>query len=116
MMTLEGFAEMIRTRRKAKKWSQRVLGSKSGLPQSHISKIEGGADLQLSTLIELARLLDLEVALVPKQLIPVLRSLGAPHRTREVEERRPMYALDESELDESEFEANASDKRHWLER
>ena len=39
-------------------FSQRELSRKAGVPQSHISKIENGAvDLQLSSLIELARVL-----------------------------------------------------------
>ena len=103
MMGLEGIAATLRSRREAKNLSQRALGAKSGLPQSHISKIEGAADLQLSTLIELARLLDLEVALVPKQLIPAIsalgRQMGKPPSDRhdEPEERRPMYALDPDE-------------------
>lgn len=57
--------------------SQRDLSARAGVPQSHISKIEGGkVDLQLSS--QLARLLDLELKLVPKKALPavdnVLRS------------------------------------------
>jgi hypothetical protein len=73
-------------------------------PQKHISKIEGGADLQLSALIELARLLDLEVAQVPKRLIPAAMSLARQMRNPAMDaknnpedERRPMYALDPDE-------------------
>lgn len=61
-------ADQIREAREAKGLSQRVLSQKVGIPQSHISKIENGAvNLQLSSLIELARALDLELMLIPKQ-------------------------------------------------
>lgn len=61
--------------------TQRALGERVRLPQSHISKIEqGGVDLQLSSLTELARALELEVQLVPRQALPavegVVRSVG----------------------------------------
>src|SRR5476649_2893993 len=49
--------------------SQRAMSAKTGVPQSHISKIENGAvDIQLSSLIELARVLGLELTLVPRRL------------------------------------------------
>ncbi len=56
--------------------SQRALADKVGLAQSHISKIERGAvDPQISTLIEIARVLGLELSLVPTPLVPALRAL-----------------------------------------
>jgi transcriptional regulator with XRE-family HTH domain len=56
--------------------SQRALGERVGLPQSHVSKIEAGAvDLKLSSLIELARALDLDVVLVPRKLLPAVDTI-----------------------------------------
>jgi transcriptional regulator with XRE-family HTH domain len=56
--------------------SQRALADKVGLAQSHISKIERGAvDPQASSLIEVARVLGLELSLVPTQLVPALGAL-----------------------------------------
>ena len=56
--------------------SQRALADKVGLAQSHISKIERGAvDPQISSLIEIARVLGLELSLVPTQLVPALGAL-----------------------------------------
>ncbi|MFX8320164.1 helix-turn-helix transcriptional regulator, partial [Acinetobacter baumannii] len=50
--------EVLRAARQAKQLSQRELSAKAGVPQSHISKIEnGGSDIRLSSLIELARAL-----------------------------------------------------------
>jgi transcriptional regulator with XRE-family HTH domain len=46
----------LRTAREAKGLSQRALSARTGVPQSHISKIEtGGTDIRLSSLVELAR-------------------------------------------------------------
>lgn len=56
--------------------TQRALGQRLNVPQSHISKIERGkTDLRLSSLIEMARHLDLEVVLVPRQVLPALRAI-----------------------------------------
>ena len=50
-------AVSIRQARKDKGLTQRELGKRVGLPQSHISKIESGAvDVQLSSLVEITRL------------------------------------------------------------
>ena len=60
------------------------MAEKVGLPQSHISKIESGhVDIRLSSLIELARVLDLELSLVPRKLVPAVRSII---RTSETEQ------------------------------
>jgi transcriptional regulator with XRE-family HTH domain len=66
-------AASIRQARKDKGLTQRELGQRVGLPQSHISKIESGVvDLQLSSLAEIARALDLEVKLVPRKALPAI--------------------------------------------
>lgn len=73
---IEHIVEALKAARKAKGLSQRNLSARAGLPQSHLSKIEGGkVDLQLSSLIQLARLLDLEVTLVPRKAIPAVMSI-----------------------------------------
>jgi transcriptional regulator with XRE-family HTH domain len=56
--------------------SQRALADKVGLAQSHISKIERGAvDPQTTSLVEVARVLGLELSLVPTSLMPALQAL-----------------------------------------
>lgn len=75
----------LKTAREISGQSQRDLSAKVGVPQSHISKIEGGgADIRLSSLIELARALELELMLVPRRLVPavegVLRAGSVPQR------------------------------------
>ena len=56
--------------------TQSKLGKKLGLPQSHISKIEQDAtDPRLSTVTDMARILDLELMLIPRQQISHIASL-----------------------------------------
>jgi transcriptional regulator with XRE-family HTH domain len=56
--------------------SQRALGTKVGLAQSHISKIERAAvDPQVSNLMEIGRALGLELMLIPTQLVPAVQAL-----------------------------------------
>lgn len=95
--TIKSLGEALRLARIEKGLSQKVLGDSVGMPQSHISKIESGqVDLQLSTLIELFRILDLEYMLVPRQLV---RPLQAFMRGQSTHEPRPMYRLEEDEND-----------------
>lgn len=66
--------EGLKAARIAKDWKQSSLGEKLGLPQSHVSRIEqGSTDARLSTITEMARLLDQELLLVPRQLVPAIR-------------------------------------------
>jgi len=66
----------LKKARKAEGLSQRELSAKSGVPQSHISKIENGAvDLRVSSLIALARTLALELELVPRKTVPAVQSI-----------------------------------------
>jgi transcriptional regulator with XRE-family HTH domain len=68
-------AALIAARRRAG-LSQRALGDKVGLAQSHISKIERAAvDPQISSLMEIARVLGVELMLVPRQLVPAVQAL-----------------------------------------
>ena len=83
---IDEIAACIRAARQAKAMTQKELGQRVGLPQSHISKIEKGAvDLQLSSLVEIARALGLELKLVPRKALPavegVLRAQGTTVET-----------------------------------
>jgi transcriptional regulator with XRE-family HTH domain len=72
-------AGAIRQRRQHLHLSQAELGKKVGMPQSQIARIErGGSDLRLSTVLELARVLELEPMLIPKQFVPAVRYMIAP--------------------------------------
>ena len=76
-----------------KKLKQSELGGKLGLPQSHISKIEQGrADPRLSTVVDMARLLDQELVLVPRAMLPAIRAILSGEDINE-----PMWQVDEEE-------------------
>jgi transcriptional regulator with XRE-family HTH domain len=69
-------AGAVKAARLEKALSQRALSGKVGIPQGHLSKIENGeVDPRLSSVIEIARALDYEIALVPRTLLPAIQSL-----------------------------------------
>lgn len=81
---IKGLAEGLKQARESKGLSQRELGARIAVPQSHISKIESGTvDLKASSLIEFARALELEVMLVPRSLVPAVEALSRPSQKRQ---------------------------------
>ena len=75
---IEHIARTLKSAREARGLSQRALSARAGMPQSHISKIEKGAvDLRVSTLVELARVLDLELELVARKALPAVHAIVA---------------------------------------
>ena len=79
--SLEPLADALLRARREKGWSQRDLSARAHLTQAQISRIENGeVDLQVSTLLELARSLDMDLQLVPRSAIPAVeaavRSVG----------------------------------------
>ncbi|WP_301099049.1 helix-turn-helix transcriptional regulator [Otariodibacter sp.] len=92
----------LREARLHKGLSQRDLSTRSGIPQSHISKIEGGeVDLRVSSLITLARVLDLELLVVPKKSIPAINSIIRTSTGINSEKKNilPAYQLEGDEND-----------------
>src|SRR5687768_12770568 len=89
----EHIAAILKAAREGKGLSQRELSRKAGVPQGHISKIENGAvDLRLSSLIALARVLGLELTLVPRKTVPAVQSIVRSRETtasRGGEDARP---------------------------
>lgn len=78
--SIKEIAAAIKEARYAKALTQKELGQRVGLPQSHISKIEkGDVDLQLSSLVEIARALDLEVKLVPRNALTAVEGAVKAH-------------------------------------
>jgi len=80
---LPDLARAIRLQRNRKGMSQVELGERLKMPQSQIARFEAGErDIRLSTLAQIARALDLEPMLVPKQLTPAVRyMIDAPEQT-----------------------------------
>src|SRR5580765_3240274 len=106
---IDEIAANIRAARQAKALTQKELGQRVGLPQSHISRIEKGAvDLQLSSLVEIARALDLEVKLVPRKALPAVEGAVRAHGTT-VETSRAMSLLNEQAQIAEQIEANFPD-------
>jgi HTH-type transcriptional regulator/antitoxin HipB len=86
--------EALAQARKQQRLSQAVLGQKLGMPQSHISKIEkGDVDLRLSSLVDMARLLGLELMLVPKAYAPIIQHMTTHTGVQEEELSLPELLL-----------------------
>ena len=109
-LALKHIAKTLGEGRKSKGLSQRALSALSGVPQGHISNIEAGeVDLRLSSLIELARALDMELMLVPRAAVPAVQSIIrgskpaasrnrlAPQPPSDNAPARPAYTLDEDD-------------------
>lgn len=97
--SVQELAAKLKKAREKKGLSQRAFGAKIGIPQSHISKMERGiVDFQASTLIEMARTLDLEVVLVSREYVTAVEAIQHPFRGTE---SLPAYRLDHEE-DENE--------------
>ncbi len=85
--------QSLKLARQEKGLTQAELGKKLGLPQSHISKIEQElTNPQLSTLSDMARILDLELTLVPRPMLPAVRSILTGEETD-----KPRWQPDEEE-------------------
>ncbi len=96
----DDIARTLKEARRNKGLSQRALSQKTGVPQSHISKIESGAvDLRLTSLIELARALDLDLVLVPRHALPAVQSIVRTRAGGGMADVRPAYSLDEEDGD-----------------
>ncbi len=83
--------------RKKHGWSQRDLASRLGIGQRHISAIESGKIVpRYDTLLEMVRMLDRDLIMVPRALVPVVQSLVRDHnKDQEGEgEERSLYAAD----------------------
>src|SRR5467141_4452657 len=103
-LRLEGLPEDMRRELKEARvkrgWSQRELGSRLGLPQMHISGIESGKIVpRYDTLLELVRILDRDLLMVPRALVPVVQSLVRDHLKDQPGEgeERPLYVADGDE-------------------
>lgn len=55
--------------------TQTALARKLGVSNANLSRIEHGADLRVSTLIDIARVLGFEPMLVPKEYVPTIRAI-----------------------------------------
>lgn len=94
---IEHIAQALRKAREQKGISQKALSEKVGIPQSHISNIENSSvDLKTTSLIELARNLDLEVMLIPRTLINTVQGICS-QSDDDTQQAPPAYRLDDDE-------------------
>jgi len=99
-LRLEGLPEDMRRAlkevREKRSWTQRDLASRLGLTQAHISGIESGKIVpRYDTLLELVRILDRDLLMVPRALVPVVQSLIRDHLQPDQKgegEERSLYA------------------------
>jgi transcriptional regulator with XRE-family HTH domain len=86
--------------RQRRGWSQRYLASRLGIGQRHISGIESGKIVpRYDTLLEIVRMLDRDLIMVPRALVPIVQSLVRDHLKDQPGEgeERPLYAADRDE-------------------
>lgn len=71
---IQPFIIALKTAREKKKLSQRALAEMAGVPQSHISNIENGkVNIRISSLFDIARVLELEPMLIPRRYVPAVK-------------------------------------------
>lgn len=88
---MNSILKQLKIARQEKGLKQSEFGNKLGLPQSHISKIERGkTDPRLSTVVDMARIVDRELILVPRRLVPAIRPMIEGGHDQE-----PMWKPDE---------------------
>ncbi|MBY0291682.1 MAG: helix-turn-helix domain-containing protein [Alphaproteobacteria bacterium] len=92
---MEDLIKELRVARNKKGFTQSALAHRVGLPQGHISSIEQGKiDLRVSTLIQMARILEYEVMLVPSQFTSLVKAMI---EGKEGIESEPIWQPDEEE-------------------
>jgi transcriptional regulator with XRE-family HTH domain len=97
----EDMRRALKDAREKRGWTQRDLASRVGLTQAHISGIESGKIVpRYDTLLELVRILDHDLLMVPRALVPVVQSLIRDHLQPDEKgdgEERSLYADDVAE-------------------
>lgn len=93
----------LKQARLQRRWSQRELGKRTGLPQQYISTLEAGKIVpRYDTLLDLVRVLGQDLVLVPRELVPAIQSLCREYGRSEQTGKsgaaaRPLYAEDTEE-------------------
>ena len=90
-----GIPERLRLTRLGRHLTQEELARKLGLRQRQISDLERATvDPRLSTILNVARALDLEIILIPRSLISAVEGL---QRAGQGSAKAPMYALEDDD-------------------
>jgi transcriptional regulator with XRE-family HTH domain len=97
----ETISRELKAARLRRGWSQTVVGKQAGLPQTHISGIETGRIVpRFDTLLDLVRVLGMDLVLVPQSLVPAVNALARGRHVDKTDER-PLYAADGDDDDAS---------------
>jgi transcriptional regulator with XRE-family HTH domain len=92
----EAMRRELKAARLKRGWSQARLGQHIGLPQMHISGIETGKIVpRFDTLLDLVRVLDFDLLMVPRSLVPAVLALIRDQGHDHENEERPLYAGEE---------------------
>ncbi|HEV7369365.1 helix-turn-helix transcriptional regulator [Arenibaculum sp.] len=94
---IKNLGRRVKDARERRGLSQRQLAERSGGHQTQLSRVESGHDVRLSTLIDTARLVGLEVMLVPRELTAAVQPMIDPQNTDYSKAERPLYSLEEDE-------------------
>ena len=90
--------QQIKNARAKRGWGQRELAAQVGLQQPHISAIESGEVVpRFDTLLDLVRVLNLDLLVVPRSLVPAVQSLIRAQQEPEGSEERSLYAGSDEE-------------------
>ncbi len=102
ILTIQQLVQKLKSARTAKNLSQRELANSLGIPQSHLSKIESGhVNIKLASFVKMARNLELEVMLIPRQEIPLVKNLmTSKEEMRKGHSIKPAYSLDDEKDEE----------------
>ena len=92
---VEDIVALLRQARKEGRISQTELARRTSLSQNHVSNIENGkVDPLSSTLIEIARALGMDLVLVSRRKLPIVKALLSG-----VDAQQPLYRPDEDDDD-----------------
>ena len=89
---IKSIINQLKRYRGDKQLSQQHISELMHIPQSQLSKLESGnTDIRLSTLQQWARVLGLELVLVPRELVPGVQALSHGQS-----QQRPLWQIDET--------------------
>ena len=104
MDALPDFKQQLIAARHELGLSQLELGRRVGLPQMHISAIESGKVVpRYDTLLDLVRVLNRDLVMVPRELVPAILALIRDKKGEQGDE--PLYSL---AAEDEEAEENAT--------
>lgn len=97
----DGMRQQLKAERLKHDGSQAELGGRSVLPQMHISGIESGKIVpRFDTLLDLVRVRDHDILLIPRALVPAVQSLIRDYRHHDDlrgSDERSLYAAEDEE-------------------